>query len=273
MDVMAGLTERRGLAHVVGRLATTAAIATVAFAACDVAHEVLGHGVATFFVDDVTPVSLTTVALSSKGAVSRIVALAGPLVNILLGVIGMAWFRRLARFGAGSFFLWLFATVNLLNGTGYAMYSGALDFGDLAVVIAGWQPHVVWRIGLVVVGAAGYYLSLRVASVSLACRLDACDVTRQAIPRLTWPAYLAGGLLLVAGAMMNPLPNLILLSGASGGFGCMFGLLFVPALAEPAAVGSTGDVPWSASWPWIVGAVIVAAFFIFLIGPGIALHA
>lgn len=273
MEAMTGLTGRRSLARMAGRVATTASIAIVAFAACDVAHEVLGHGVATLFVDDVTPVSLTTVALSSKGAVSGWVALAGPLVNIALGVIAMAWFRRLATFGPGSLFLWLFATVNLLNGTGYAMYSGVLDFGDLAVVIAGWEPHVVWRVGMVILGAVGYYPSLRVASVSLARRLDACDVTRRIILRLTWPAYLAGGLLLVAGAVMNPLPNLILLSGASGGFGCMFGLLFVPVLAEPAAVGSTGEEPWKASWPWIIGAAIIAAVFVFVIGPGIALHA
>jgi hypothetical protein len=273
MDAMTRSTGGRRLAARVGRLATTASIAIVAYAAMDMGHEVLGHGVATLFVDDVMPVSLTTVALSSSGAVSRLVALAGPLANALLGVLAMAWFRRLATFGTGAFFLWLFATVNLLNGTGYLTYSGILDFGDMAVVIAGREPHLAWRVGLAILGAAGYYLSLRVASASLARWLDAGGVARDAIPRLTWPGYVAGGLLLVAGAAMNPIPNLVLLVGASGGFGCMLGLLFVPAVTGPAAVGANGEVPWGESWPWIIGALVVAAAFVFIIGPGIALHA
>lgn len=255
-----------------GRLATTASIAIVAYAAMDMCHEALGHGVATFFVDDVTPVSLSTVALSSQGA-SRLVALAGPLMNLVLGVLAMAWFRRRSTVGTGSFFLWLFATVNLFNGTGYLAYSGILDFGDMAVVIEGWQPHLVWRIGLAVLGVAGYYLALRIASASLGRWLDASGVRREVIPHLTWPAYLAGALLLVAGAAMNPIPNLVLLVGVSGGFGCMLGMVFVPALLEPATNEAAGDLPWGLSWPWIVGAAFVAAIFVFVIGPGITLPA
>jgi hypothetical protein len=265
MDAMTGTAR--------GRIATTVSIAIVAYAAMDTCHEVLGHGVAMLFVDDVTPLSLTTVALSSSGASSRWVAFAGPLINLIMGIVSLGWFRRLSTFGAGSFFLWLFAVVNLLNGTGYAIYSGALDFGDLAVVIAGWEPHMVWRVGMIVLGIAGYYLSLRLSSVSLARRLDACGVSRRAILRLVWPAYLAGGLLLVAGAAMNPLSNLILLSGVSGGFVCMVGILFVPMIANPVAVASTGEEPWKASWSWIASAVAVVVVFVFLIGPGIALHA
>lgn len=255
----------------IGRLVTTASIAVVAYAAMDMCHEVLGHGLAIVFVHDVTPVSLTTVALSTEGTVSRLVALAGPLMNLVLGILSLAWFRRLTRFGRGSFFLWLFATVNLLNGTGYMVYSGVLDFGDMAVVIVGRQPHLVWRIGLALLGACGYYLSLRLSSISLVMRLDACGVARQGIQRLTWPAYVAGGLLLVAGAAMNPLPNLIFLVGVCGGFGCMLGLLFVRAFVEPVALHPTGKEPWGTSWPWIAAATIVAACFVFIVGPGIAL--
>ncbi|WP_146171506.1 hypothetical protein [Luteibacter sp. OK325] len=272
MDTVTGTAGRSSRGSVLGRGATTAAIAIVAYAAMDMCHEVLGHGVATLFVDDVTPVSLTTVALSSKGA-SRLVALAGPLMNLVLGVLAMAWFRRRTTVGTGTFFMWLFATVNLLNGTGYPMYSGILDFGDMAAVIAGWQPHLLWRTGLAVLGAAGYYLALRVASASLARWLDAGGVRRKVIPRLTWPGYVAGGLLLVAGAAMNPIPNLVLLVGVSGGFGCMFGMVFVPALLEPAAAEAAGEVPWGFSWTWVGGAVLVAALFVFAVGPGIALHA
>lgn len=255
-----------------GRLATTASLAVFAYAAMDMCHEVLGHGVATLFFDDITPVQLTTVALSSQGAVNRVVAVAGPLVNLVLGMVAMAWFRRLTTFGPGAFLLWLFATINLLNGTGYAVYSGVLDFGDLAVVTGGWEPHMAWRIGMAILGVAGYYLSLRLAAVSLARQRDADPIGRQAIHRLTWPAYLAGGVLLAAGAAMNPQPNLFLLVGVTGGFGCMLGLLFVPALTESAKAKATRVEPWQTSWGWIVGAVLTAVIFVFVVGPGVALH-
>lgn len=264
-------TGSRPLASVAGRLATTMSLAIVAYAAMDMCHEVLGHGVATLLVDDVTPVTLSTVALSARGS-SRLVALAGPLMNLVLGALAMAWFRRRATVGTGSFFLWMFATVNLLNGTGYLVYSGFLDYGDMAVVIAGWQPCLAWRIGLAVSGAAGYYLALRIASASLARWLDVGGVCREVISRLIWPGYVAGGLLLVAGAAMNPIPDLILLVGVSGGFGCMLGMVFVPAFLAPAANETAGDLPWGLSWPWIGGAGLVAAIFVFVIGPGVALY-
>ena len=273
MDATRVMNGTRSPGHMAASVATTASIGIVAYAAMDMCHEVLGHGVATLFVDDVTPMRLTTVALSSVGVVSRSVALAGPLMNIVLGVVTMIWFRRLTRFGTGAFFLWLFATVSLLNGTGYAMYSGALDFGDLAVAIAGREPHMAWRIGLAILGAVGYYLALRVASISLVRWLDAHAVGRRIIPQLTWSAYLAGGTLLMAGAAVSPIPNLVFLVGATGGFGCMFGLLFVRAFVGAGVPEAAGDEPWGISWPWVGAAAIVAALFVCVIGPGIALHA
>jgi hypothetical protein len=100
------------------------AIALVAYAACDMVHEVLGHDVACA-VTGVQALSLSTVALQT-GSSNRFVAAAGSMANVLVGLLALALFRRGRAFGATRYFLWLFAALNLLNGTGYLLFSAVL---------------------------------------------------------------------------------------------------------------------------------------------------
>ena len=120
-------------------MATAAAIAVLAYAACDVVHEVLGHGLAAWLTPGVKAVALSTVALSTQGA-SRTVAAAGTIANLATGALALWGFRRGGEMGAARYFLWLFGTVSLFNGTGYLAYSGVLDFGDWAAVISRTPP-------------------------------------------------------------------------------------------------------------------------------------
>jgi hypothetical protein len=122
---------------------TVIGIAMVAYAACDMVHEVAGHGLACALTG-VRALSLSTVALQT-GSSSRLVAAAGSIANVVVGVLALIAFRRGPRSGATRYFLWLFASLNLLNGTGYLLFSGLLDVGDWAVVIAGFEPHWAWR--------------------------------------------------------------------------------------------------------------------------------
>lgn len=245
---------------------TAAAVGIVAFAAVDVAHEALGHGVAALLSPGVSILSISTVALSTN-ATNPWIALAGPALNVLLGIITMAWFRRGTGFGPGAFFVWLFGIVNLLNGFGYGVYSGVLDFGDLANATRGLEPHVAWRVGMGLVGALGYYASLRIAASSLARRLRAAGIGTGCLPSLLWPAYLAGSVLFVLGAALNPIPSLVLLSGVSGGFVCMAGL---PAVAAMVPVEGSPSAPvLGRATAWLVIAVAVAVVFVGVLGPGI----
>lgn len=245
-----------------------ASVGLLAFAAVDMAHEALGHGVAVWLTPGVTALSISTVAVSTSAS-SRMVALAGPLLNLVLGIVCLALFRRGRGFGPAAFFFWLFATANLLNAFGYAVYSGALDFGDLAVAVQGFEPHGAWRIGMVVLGIAGYYASVRVAAGSLSRRLAVTGVGSSQLASLIVPAYLAGSALLLAGAALNPIPTLVLLSGLSSGFLCMAGLWAVPAmltkdgLPTPSVLGPARA--------WLVAGVVVAVLFLGVLGPGVAL--
>jgi hypothetical protein len=246
-----------------------ATIAVVAYASCDMVHELLGHGVATLFVPHVKPLVLSTVALSTSAS-SRIVAAAGSVANLIVGILGLAF----ARTGRGSpatrYFTWLFGSLNLLNATGYPFFSGVFDFGDWSVVIAKLEPHGVWRAAIAVIGMVAYVASIRASAGVLAGLLDDEDVRLRRVHRYVVPAYVIGGLLLVASAIPNPAgPSFILLSGASSGFGAMVGLLWVPRLVERGVNGA--GIRLRASVAWIIAAIVTAGVFIGVIGPGVKL--
>src|SRR6266850_3128772 len=107
---------------------TTVAIAITAYALCDLVHEVAGHGIAALMIPGVRFISLSTVALQTTGD-SRVVAAAGSIANVLVAAAALGRFHRLSRFSAGGYFLWLFGSLNLLNGSGYPLYSAVLGYG------------------------------------------------------------------------------------------------------------------------------------------------
>ncbi|HMI31075.1 MAG TPA: hypothetical protein VK527_04985 [Candidatus Limnocylindrales bacterium] len=253
-------------------LATVISIAIVAYAACDMIHEVLGHGLACAMTPGVKALSLSTVALQTSSE-SRFVAAAGSVMNVLAGLFLLDLFRLRKRFDSMGYFLWLLATLNLFNGTGYLLFSGLLDVGDWAVVIAGREPHWAWRVALAIGGVVTYAAAISISAGSMASRVRGGQVDRRDIARLAIPAYVAGGILLVAGAALNPIsPSLILMSGLSSGFGAMFGLALIPRFVERrTAAGATGAPGLRVSRAWVVCALLVAAIFVGVVGRGIPL--
>lgn len=251
---------------------TVVAIAIVAYAACDMTHEVLGHGIATGLVPNVRALGLSTIGLQTSGS-SRFVAAAGSIANVLAGLVSMALARRGRGFGPGRWFAWLFGILNLLNATGYPLFSGVLDFGDWAVVIASLEPHGAWRVVLALAGAGLYGWVVRVGAAELLLWIRGGELHPAEVPRLVIPAYVSGGLLLVVGSALNPVgPHLILLSGASTGFACMAGLLLVPRLTQSAGSGAgTPATPLRFAPTWVGAAVVVAAVFIGVLGRGVRL--
>jgi len=254
-------------------LPTIIAVAICAYAACDMIHEVLGHGTAALFSPTVSALSLTTVALQTSSS-SRAVAAAGTIANLIVGLVALGLARRRSRLDATRFFLLLLGAVNLMNATAYLMFSAILGGGDWAVVIAGLRPEWLWRVAMGVIGLVSY-VAVVLLIVGEFVHLVHEDVVSSAeVPTLVFPSYLAGAVLLVAGAAMNPIsPSLILLSGASTGFGAMAGLLFVPGIVESRVrdIAWPGEGALPASRAWIVAGVITAIVFVFVIGRGIRL--
>lgn len=252
-------------------LLTIGAIAFVAYAGSDLVHEVLGHGTAVLLDPAVKAVSLSTVALSSAGS-SRLIAAAGTFANLLAGLAALLFLRTRAGSTATRYFAWLFATVNLLNATSYPLYSGAFDFGDWAVVIAGLSPHAGWRAGLIAVGLAAYAGAVYVSALTLPQFARGGEARRSDLDRLAIAPYWIGGALMVAGAALNPIsPWLILSSGASSGFGAMAGLLAIPSLVlkvTPQTAEAHGDI-LGLHRGWVAAGIVVALGFVLGVGPGI----
>ncbi len=91
----------------------------------------------------------------------RLISLAGPLVNLIIGAALYLWLRRRgATAGTPWYFLWLFMLLNFLCGTGYLLFSGVIGVGDMAVVVDGWSPGWLWRGLLILVGAAVYLVTI-----------------------------------------------------------------------------------------------------------------
>jgi len=251
---------------------TIAAVSIVAYAACDLIHEALGHGVACLFVRSVKPVSISSVALQTDG-VSRAVAASGTVANIVVGLTALAALRIAHRFTAGTFFAWLLAATNLMNATGYLVLSGATNTGDWGVVIRNASPLWAWRIALIALGVSGYAATVIVVARRLARFVREGMLGSREPGRLAWGAYLAGGTLLVVASALNRIsPALILTSGASTGFGAMAGLLAVPPLVERETSAAQPQGPALPFRPaWLVAGAIVGALFIGVLGPGVSL--
>ncbi len=250
-------------------LATVIAIAVVAYAADDMVHELIGHGIASLILK-IKILSIATVGLQTAES-SRVVAAAGAIANVIAGAAALLLAGRLQGFNPWRYFLWLFGFINLMNGTGYLMASALLGGGDWAVVIAGLNPPLLWRAGMGLLGVVLFASTAQWASSLMRQMVIQRTVNHGDLARLTVPAYLAGGVLFVAASALNPIsPSLILGSGAGASFGLTFGLLLVPRMVESKAE-HRGPPAQSLrfSWSWILSAAFVAAVFIGVFGRGV----
>lgn len=265
------------MATTAGRdLPTLVAIAVVAFALANVAHEGLGHGGACL-IGGSRPLVLSSVHFEcDEGLLSdagrRLLAAGGTVVNVVVGGLAALAFRTVRRGPHLRWFLWLLASVNLFQAAGYLLFSGLGDVGDWAEVIAGRQPSWAWHAGLAVGGAAAYVGIARTAARGLAPLLR--DDARVAHTRqLAVPSYWSGGVLYCVSSLLNPLgPSLLLISAAAASLGGASGLLwfheFLRGDSGPAAPDAIMVTRHTA---WLAAGAVTAAVFIGVLGPGVRL--
>ena len=249
-------------------IATLAAIGVVACALADMTHEVLGHVVAARLLG-VRILSLSTVAMQTV-AVSRSVAAAGTIANLLVGALSLVIFNRTGAHKGLSYFLWAFAAFNLLN-SGYLVASALMGSGDWFVVIGGLSHAWAWRCALAAVGAAVYAGSLRWIARSMAYRVGH-QFSLADLWRLIITVYLAGGAVLTLASVFNPIsPKLIFISGMGPSFVLSAGLLRVPALIRSRIVATSPTVsaPLSLNVGWLTAGIVVGVVFVAVFGRGI----
>ena len=242
----------------------------IAYADDDTVHEVIGHGLASLMLN-IKMLSISTVGLQTAES-NRLVAAAGAIVNAIAGTAALLFADRSASFGSWRYFLWIFGFINLMNGTGYLMASALLGGGDWAVVIAGLNPPMLWRVGMGLTGLVLFAATVRWAASVMGRMVRQGAVDRNDLSRLTIPAYLAGGVLFVVASVFNPVgPSLILGSGAGASLGLTFGLLLVPRILDDKTEQSPPRPSLQFSWGWLLAAIFVAAIFIGIFGPGVRL--
>jgi hypothetical protein len=274
-------TEARVPDDAIDRL-TVIAIAVVAYAAANVLHEGLGHGGACLLVHG-RPMVWSAVHfdcdLAGLGPTAgRIVAAGGTVVNLAASAVAWWWLaRRAPRSSHGRFLLWLFATINLLQGTGYFLFSGVADIGDWVIVMQGLMPEAAWRALLSIVGGATYWLATMFAIRRLDPFLSTVQPARfRGAAQLSWTAYLSGGALYCVAGLLNPVSMwLVAISAAAASLGGTSGLAWGSQyLRAPAPAGAGGGTPLPIrrSPVWIVVGAALAALFVSLLGPGIRFH-
>jgi hypothetical protein len=269
---------------------TVIAIATLAFIVADVAHEVIGHGVAYLALGGRSFV-LTTTRLIARGApvdasgrmfvgaehgdlYRRIYSLGGPLGGLLFAALAWLALRSLHRSGVRPrLFLWLTLAFNLLWNVGYLIYSGVTGGGYFAEGIGGALPAPVWRPLLLAAGLLLYGLSMRGLAGEIGRFLPREDAGyRGRVWRLLWISYWAAGVIACAGALFDPFgADQVYKSAAPASLLAAAGLLAVPRLLRraPSRSEAAGD-PVERSLGWILAALLASAVFVGLLGPGIS---
>ncbi len=261
-----------------------------AFGLEPVVHEVLGHAVVCWATGG--KVVLISSTAMQTGSASRLVPAAGPVANILFGIVAVVVLLRVygrrpgaggggTRLTVGALFLWFFGFANLFLATGYIFYSGLIKFGDFAAVVDGWRPAWLYRVGLVVAGAFGYRYCIGLAARSFAAigSVPIADARR-----IVYAGCAAGGGLFLLASVFNPIsPSLILYDGVSGAIGLTLGFFLAladlrqsAALASPDAVrahssGTASEISASIpfSMPLTISAAIFFIAFIAFMGRGI----
>jgi hypothetical protein len=247
-----------------------AALGILAYAASMMTHEALGHGGYCLAFGGHN-VMMTAWGESCDLQVPGIEA-AGPGLQFGAGVLAWLMLRLLPQKAARlRYFVFLYAVFSLLVSSGYVLFSGITNFGDAAVLVSGLEPHLVWRGGLVALGASVYFLSMRTAASELK-RFAGADTDPKRLWRLVWIPYVAAGVFACCCGALNQTMGhgtAIGLAAASS-FGGGFGLLRLPDMQRGLMLkSSSGTLYLTWNTPWGIAAAVTIALFLYFVGPGI----
>jgi hypothetical protein len=252
--------------------ATICAVGLLAWTLAAVSHEGVGHALTALLTGSLSGV-LSTGAWSSAHD-TRLVAAGGTLVNLIEA--GFLWIAlRSTRRASSQMRLFLFAacTFNLFTATGYFLFSGLTNFGDWAIVIAGTHPLWLWRVLMVIGGAAGYYGALRAMSSALVRYVGIRREDQARMKSVTWLLYFSALATSLAGGFMNPRGlELVLESALPAAAGGNAGLIWLRYYVPNGTLPERNDDRIDRSYPWIGLAAVQSLAFIFVLGPGVTLR-
>ena len=258
-------------------LLTVIAIAIVAYAGANITHEIIGHcGTMALLGGKCSYISTTYIRTSPELPLEwrfRIDAFAGSAANWLVALI---YLRLLRAWRSASpplrFFLWLSTSVNLFLPATYLLVSPVIRFGDWYSMTIGLSHPFLWRSGMIVAGAVVCWLSFRLCGREL-IKLIGVEAkhARSTAWSLIIPAYLAGGIISIAAALLGPLPLKWALFISGGMFGVTFWLLLLPLRIRVRTIPTEDPFLLPRNVGWLIAGTLVALVFLFVLGPGFSL--
>jgi hypothetical protein len=257
---------------------TLIAIAAIAYVAAVALHEHLGHAAACVLLGS-HPLELGAFYVNCDdsrlgSAAIRIVALAGPIVSLLTGIVSLLLLPLMPPASSrGFYFLWLLGTIALMGATGYPLFSGISGLGDLGTgadgALRGVQPEWLWRIALSALGGLGYFAVVTLSVRLLAPRLegDAEARVRQG-SRLNLIAYLTGAVVYLLIGVLNPLGLLILLESVlPSSLGGTSGLLWMMQRLDRRIPPTGPALSIARSLGWRLAACAITIGYALILGP------
>jgi hypothetical protein len=257
---------------------TLIAISALAYIIATGLHEHLGHSAAclllgskplevgAFYVDcnDATLSSLSI----------RLVALAGPLVSLLTGVLSFSVLRRWApQSSTAYYFVWLLGTIGFMSATGYLLFSGISGIGDFGTgpdgVFYQASPEWLWRAALTLCGIASYMGVIYLAVGLINPRIAGLGRDRiRAARLLANTSYLTGAVVSIVIGLFNPHGLIIVAtSAAASSLGATSGLLWMMQLLDRNIEVPAPGLSFPRSWRWIALGAIVTVVYALVLGP------
>lgn len=249
---------------------TLIAIGALVCASASIIHEGIGHGGMCWLTGGHAQL-LSSVEFQCDRD-TRWISAAGTIANLIAGLLFWAASRMVRHATRWRFFLWLSMAVNLLQAAGYFLFSGVGNIGDWAAVIQGLSPAWAWRIGMIVLGAILYALSICIALRELRPFLAGAEERWRRAKKLCLVPYLTIGILSCIAGAFNPTGMiLIAISAAAASFGGASGLAWMWQFFRGPRLAYSGAhlPPLARSKAWLGAALVVTALFIGILGPGI----
>jgi hypothetical protein len=251
---------------------TLAAIGTLAYVSCDLLHELIGHGGACLATGG-QPATFSTVHFQCLGGWQPGICAAGIVSNIVAAAVLWLIARRSAKLSIHvRYFVWLAMVYNLFTGWGYVVSSSLGNSGDLANAFRAAPPAWHWRAIAAPVGVLFYALSTWIAAAQMRPLIGPGYPAR--LWRLILIPYFGSAVVGCAAGALNQIlsAHLAITLAVGTTLGC-WGFLLVP-LALLAS--RTAPAPVAPAIPrslgWMVAAVLAAAVFVGVAGPGLRLH-